>query len=247
MVFASGFLFAGLLTLLFLPALWRRALRLSRRRLEMQMPLSMDEIVAERDQLRAQFAVERRRMEQATETLQQAHAKDMIELGRRAAAMAAFEDEAADLRARLTEALALASDAQTQAAAQLDLDQAQRFEISALETNIEALRLTIADLEGELTRTRLLLEQASAALEPARGEADSLRAQAANLRRASNSAMFKDSSAEGDELLRQAIAELGAEVLRIAGPASASAVRGAQMPGSAVAGSKSERAAAAGE
>ena len=65
MVFAAGFLLAGLLALLFLPALWRRALRLSRRRLEMQMPLSMDEIVAERDQLRAQFASDRRRIEQA--------------------------------------------------------------------------------------------------------------------------------------------------------------------------------------
>ena len=56
-----------------------RALRLSRRRLEMQMPLSMDEIVAERDQLRAEFAVDRRRIEQAAEALQLARAKDMTD------------------------------------------------------------------------------------------------------------------------------------------------------------------------
>ena len=54
MVFALGFLLCGLLTLLFLPAFWRRAVRLSVRRVEMQMPLSMSEIVAERDQLRAE-------------------------------------------------------------------------------------------------------------------------------------------------------------------------------------------------
>ncbi|HEY8578608.1 MAG TPA: hypothetical protein VIL72_01885, partial [Beijerinckiaceae bacterium] len=71
MIFALGFLSAGLLSLLFLPAFWRRAMRLSRRRLEMQMPLSMDEIVAERDQLRAEFAAERRRLEQAHEALQE--------------------------------------------------------------------------------------------------------------------------------------------------------------------------------
>jgi len=88
MVFGLGFLSAGLLTLLFLPAFWRRAVRLSRRRLEMLMPLSMDEIVAERDQLRAQFAVERRRMEQAQEAAQETRARDMAELGRRAAALA---------------------------------------------------------------------------------------------------------------------------------------------------------------
>ena len=94
MVFALGFLVAGLLTLLFLPAFWRRAVRLSRRRLEMLMPLSMDEIIAERDQLRAQFAAERRRIEQAQETLQAARARDMAELGRRAAALAQVEAQA---------------------------------------------------------------------------------------------------------------------------------------------------------
>ena len=219
MVFALGFLFSGLLTLLFLPALWRRALRLSRRRLEMQMPLSMDEIVAERDQLRAEFAVDRRRIEQAAEALQLARANDMSELGRRAASLAALKDEVANLRAQLAEA---------QAAAQLDLRQEERLEISALETNIESLRITIADLEDELARMRLQLD-------------------AASQRQGSNSAELHASSAEGDELVRKAIVELGAEVLRIAGPMRAPAAKGAQMPGAAAAGSKPERAAAAGE
>ena len=67
MIFALGFFVAGLLALLFLPAVQRRAARLAARRLEMQLPLSMDEIVAERDQLRAEFAVERRRIEQKLE------------------------------------------------------------------------------------------------------------------------------------------------------------------------------------
>src|SRR5947199_9132087 len=67
MIFALGFFVAGLLALLFLPAVQRRAARLAARRLEMQLPLSMEEIVAERDQLRAEFAVERRRIEQKLE------------------------------------------------------------------------------------------------------------------------------------------------------------------------------------
>jgi chromosome segregation ATPase len=87
MIFALGFLFAGLLTLLFLPAFWRRAMRLSTRRLEMQMPLSMAEIVAERDQLRAEFAASTRRVEQKNERLIAASAVDRSELGRQAAAM----------------------------------------------------------------------------------------------------------------------------------------------------------------
>jgi chromosome segregation ATPase len=85
MIFALGFFVAGLLALLFLPAVQRRAARLSARRMEMQLPLSMEEIVAERDQLRAEFAVERRRIEQKLEAAGEAAAEHMGEIGRHTA------------------------------------------------------------------------------------------------------------------------------------------------------------------
>ncbi|MGA7383278.1 MAG: hypothetical protein WBW81_00835 [Methylocella sp.] len=88
MLFALGFLVAGVIALAAAPAFWRRAIRLSVRRLEMQLPLSSEEILAGRDLLRAEFAVERRRLEQKTEALNLAHAADMTELGRRAAMIA---------------------------------------------------------------------------------------------------------------------------------------------------------------
>jgi chromosome segregation ATPase len=62
----------------------------------MQLPLSPEEILAGRDLLRAEFAVERRRLEQKAEALNLVHAADMAELGRRAAIIAAQD---ADLRA----------------------------------------------------------------------------------------------------------------------------------------------------
>jgi chromosome segregation ATPase len=96
MLFALGFLAAGLIALAAAPAFWRRAIRLSTRRLEMQLPLSPEEILAGRDLLRAEFAVERRRLEQKAEALNLVHAADMAELGRRAAIIAAQD---ADLRA----------------------------------------------------------------------------------------------------------------------------------------------------
>ncbi|MGH6869821.1 MAG: hypothetical protein ACREDA_13320, partial [Methylocella sp.] len=88
MFFALGFLVAGLIALAAAPAFWRRAIRLSTRRLEMQLPLSPEEILASRDLLRAEFAVERRRLEQKLEALNAVHAADMTELGRRAAIIA---------------------------------------------------------------------------------------------------------------------------------------------------------------
>lgn len=111
MIFALGFLFAGLLTLMFLPAIWRRALRLTHRRLEQRLPISMTEVAAERDQLRAQFAIERRRIEQAGEALVETRAKDLAELSRRGARLTVLQAQvdtisarARDLEASLVEA-----------------------------------------------------------------------------------------------------------------------------------------------
>ncbi len=93
MIFALGFLFAGLAALAFAPAFWRRANRLTRRRLEMQVPLSVQEILAERDQLRAEFAVEQRRVELRAAQTKLAHAADRSELGRRAAEISALNEK----------------------------------------------------------------------------------------------------------------------------------------------------------
>eukprot|EP01037_Dinobryon_pediforme_P013292 gene13292-13403_t len=82
MFFALGLLTALLFALAMVPALSRRAMRLARRRLELQLPLSPAEILAERDQLRADYAVQLRVSEQKYEVAQQAHAEVSGALGR---------------------------------------------------------------------------------------------------------------------------------------------------------------------
>ena len=52
-----GFLAATLLALVILPMVHARAVRLTMRRLEAATPLSMAEIQADKDQLRAEFAM----------------------------------------------------------------------------------------------------------------------------------------------------------------------------------------------
>ncbi|WP_424361571.1 hypothetical protein [Methylocystis parvus] len=91
MYFALGVLVAGLVTLLFLPAFWRRALRLSMRRLQMLAPMSMEEVIAERDLLRAEFAVRERRLEQEMEAVKASKAYDLAAIGRHAARVAEAE------------------------------------------------------------------------------------------------------------------------------------------------------------
>ncbi|MHB2210652.1 hypothetical protein [Methylobacterium sp. CM6257] len=91
MIFALGFLAASLCGLLLLPALNARAARLARRRAEARLPLSPAEIAAERDFLRAQFAVQQRRLERRVETVEAKRQADLAAIGAgtmRAAALA---------------------------------------------------------------------------------------------------------------------------------------------------------------
>ncbi|HWK67319.1 MAG TPA: hypothetical protein VNS34_20520 [Rhizobiaceae bacterium] len=61
--FALGFLCAAFLAVMVAPAIWRRALVLTRRRMEASTPLSKAEIQADKDSMRAQFAMATRRLE----------------------------------------------------------------------------------------------------------------------------------------------------------------------------------------
>ncbi len=83
MVFALGFLTAALLSLAFMGAVWRRAVRLTTRRVESAIPLSMSEIKADKDQLRADHALAVRRIEIEAEKLREAANGHVVEIARR--------------------------------------------------------------------------------------------------------------------------------------------------------------------
>src|SRR3954468_19170473 len=96
MIFALGFLTAALFALVILPALNARAERLARRRVEAQFPLSITELTAEKDHLRAEFAVMQRRIERKAEEAQAVKYQSMEELGRRAMRIEALETTLAE-------------------------------------------------------------------------------------------------------------------------------------------------------
>ena len=103
MLVALGFLLAGLLGLLFGSALWSRAVRLTTKRIKASMPISEAEIRADRDRLRAEFAVRVHKLETALEQAKLERARQFIEVNRRDAAIATLETTAQDLRAELDE------------------------------------------------------------------------------------------------------------------------------------------------
>ncbi|KQZ01984.1 hypothetical protein ASD45_14815 [Pseudolabrys sp. Root1462] len=83
MYFGIGFLVAALVGLVVLPLVHSRAVRLTMRRLEAATPLSMAEIQADKDQLRAEFAMSTRRLEVAVEGLRTKSTSQLAELGKK--------------------------------------------------------------------------------------------------------------------------------------------------------------------
>jgi chromosome segregation ATPase len=83
MYFGIGFLVAALVGLVVIPLVHGRAVRLTMRRLEAATPLSMAEIQADKDQLRAEFAMSTRRLEMSVEQLKTKSTSQLAELGKK--------------------------------------------------------------------------------------------------------------------------------------------------------------------
>ncbi len=155
--FALGFLVAALLALGILPAFWRRAYRLTRREIEATLPLSPREIAAERDQLRARFAVERVQLEQKVEAAEAARHGSMALAGERTTAiqkldeeLAARRQEIASLEGRVRELEGTLS--------------ATREQLAGTETSRAEVRGALADLQerhAALERARAELQDVS--------------------------------------------------------------------------------------
>ena len=80
--FVLGFLCAVFLVSLIAPAVWRRAVVLTRRRLEASLPLTPAEIQADKDRVRAEYAMTTRRLEITVKNLQEKVAEQLVEIGR---------------------------------------------------------------------------------------------------------------------------------------------------------------------
>src|SRR5256714_15254413 len=83
MYFGIGFLCASLFGIVLIPLVHNRAVRLTMRRLEAATPLSMAEIQADKDQLRAEFAMSTRRLEMSVDQLKTKTTGQLAELGKK--------------------------------------------------------------------------------------------------------------------------------------------------------------------
>ena len=152
MYLAIGFLVSMLLGLMIVPLVHNRAVRLTRRRLEDAAPLSMAEIQAEKDHLRAGFAMSARRLELNVDQLRNKTTSQAAELGKKTEAVQ-----------RMT----------------LELDE-KKAAIVALETTISELKGQLQSTEAEVAAKAQSLVTGGQALTDKQAELLKLSAELSN-------------------------------------------------------------------
>jgi len=108
--FVLGFLCAGFLALMVAPAIWRRAVVLTRKRIEASVPLSVNEIQADKDRMRAEFAMSTRRLEMSVKAFKEKAAGQIIEINRNREELRQLAEERAEKNETLTALEASASE-----------------------------------------------------------------------------------------------------------------------------------------
>src|SRR5262249_33196437 len=165
-----GFLIAGLLVIGVIPLVHARAVRLTMRRLEALTPMSIAEIQADKDQLRAEFAMTMSRLEMNVEQMKAKTTNQLPDLGRKSEAIGRLKLELGEKTAAL-----FALEAKEK---QLSDDlQTTQTELAAKTGALEETERALASARTELTRVTANFNDASVASGSQRVEVVALRAQ----------------------------------------------------------------------
>jgi len=163
MYFGIGFLVSALLGLLFVPLVHNRAVRLTMRRLEAATPLSIAEIRADKDQLRAEFAMSTRRLEMSVEQMKAKTTTQLAELAKKSDAINQLKKELGEKTASV-----FALESRDKALRDQLRDSEQEFELKA--TSLHDAERTLADKEAGLEKLIAELGERSLAADNQRVE-----------------------------------------------------------------------------
>jgi chromosome segregation ATPase len=166
-----GFLIAGLLVIGVIPLVHARAVRLTMRRLEADNPLSMAEIAAEKDQLRAEFAMTMSRLEMTVEQMKAKTTSQLAEIGRKTEAVGRMKFELGEK----TAALFALEAKEKQLSDDLTTTQA---ELAAKTSALETAERALANAQAELRQLTASFNDSSVNASGQQVELVALRAQA---------------------------------------------------------------------
>lgn len=169
---ALGFLIGCLLALVLAPPLWNRAVRLTTRRLEATMPISLADIQADKDQLRAEFAIELRKLEVSLEKAKEKAARELIEANKRRVEIQMLQTDLANAKGQIQE----------NENANRVLQQTIRRRLPDLDNRLKAAKKALTELEAVNTELRNTVSSQSEALKTARATLHTQRADIDRLR-----------------------------------------------------------------
>ena len=170
MFIGIGFLVAGLLVIGVIPLVHARAVRLTARRLEALTPLSMAEIQADKDQLRAEFAMSTRRLEISVEQMKAKTTSQLAEIGKKSEAIGRLKLELGEK----TAALFAFEAKETQLAG--DVQRAQT-ELAAKASALDQAEKSLASIQAQLAESASRLDKNSVTGDSQRVELVAMRAQ----------------------------------------------------------------------
>lgn len=234
MLIALGFFAAGLIGFLLAPLYGRRSARIATDKLRATMPLSSAEIAADKDRLRAKYALTIHKLEQKLERGAYAAARQRVEINRRDAGISELEGEVERLRSTLEE--------HENARRVLEQTIAERMPKVEVRLN-EAKKLLfqrdreIANLTQSSERQKNALEEVTQINAQQRDDIHRLNATLA-ARAARNRETLSDPRFDGEVALRSEIEALraktrdqGAVISKLQGVLSKSGSRPDQIPG----------------
>lgn len=207
MLVALGILLAALVVIAILPSYRRRVERLTSDAIRASIPLTEAEIRADKDKLRAQYAIRVHKLEAESEHQKLSAARQRIEMNRRDARITELQDEMERIKAALEENVN----------ARRVLEHTVTDRLPTLEQQLESARTMIVEREQEMTSLKSETNRSVRALDEAmqmnaqqRAELERM-SSSLSARAPSPSKNFGESRFDGELALRSEIEALRAK------------------------------------
>jgi hypothetical protein len=234
---ALGFFLGCLLALMLAPPLWNRAVKLTTRKLEATMPMSLNDIQADKDQLRAEFAIELRKVEVALDKAKERATRELIEANKRRVDIAMLNSDLAAAKLQLQENenanrvlqqtikrrlpdLDTRLKAAKKALAELEQVNGElRATVASQSEALKTARTTLHNQRADIERLRLALESGPAGLRGGKADARTLAESqrlTAELSRVQEQLERAKTGAEENLLLRRELSKLASQILHVA-------------------------------
>src|ERR1700716_615173 len=175
MYLAIGFLVSMLFGLMIVPLVHNRAVRLTTKRLEAATPLSMAEIQADKDQLRAEFAMSARRLEMSVDQLKNKTTSQLAELGKKSDAINRMKLELGEKNATIFALEAREKAIKEQLRATEEEFGTKTVSVRSAEQALADKQNDLAKLSAELSDRSMMAESRQVELVAMRAQVDALK------------------------------------------------------------------------